>query len=107
MRDLREILGRAASVPEAHTERLLDAVPSMLARARAERSGSPLVAASHAWLPRLAGATVLLVLTAVLLSATASSGNGRALESWIVSGAPPAVTSDPVLDAILDEELER
>src|SRR5439155_1670174 len=94
---VREALRRASLHGEPDIDRLIDAVPEMLAEAQRRRRVALMPAArissvAHFWLPRLAAATVIL-LAAALVWPRGSSGDrshgtdsGTSIETWIVTG---------------------
>jgi hypothetical protein len=97
---------------EPRLDRLLDAIPTMMAevdrrRREAVTPAARVRAAGGVWLPRLAAATALLVLAALawpLRSGTGSPAEGNdaaALERWIVVGGAETALEDPVLDALV------
>ncbi len=115
-RDEREIvrraLERATTDVEPSLDRLVDAVPAILAAAERRRSaGAPLAVApvARTWLPRLAAAAIALAAAAWLWpngSSTTASGldDGAVLDGWIVTGKAEASVTDPVMDALVRNE---
>jgi hypothetical protein len=90
-------------VEEVQLERLLAAVPAMMAEVERRRreAATPearLRRAGAVWLPRLAVATAVLLLAALLWpSSQPASGSATAFEAWLVG----ASDTDPVLDALV------
>src|SRR5436190_16491392 len=95
---VRAALARACSAEEPRLDRLVAAVPAMMAeshrRRRLARTPSSLISlAAGSWLPRMAAAAALLVATAVLWPSrtarepvAATPDSQTALDSWVVAG---------------------
>jgi hypothetical protein len=110
----REALQRAVESPEPDVDRLIDAVPGMLAEARrrrrlGERRDLVTAVAPLAWkaIPRLAAATALLLAIAAALFVTDSNGETTSdigLDQLILTGSTDGEVADPLLEAIVEGE---
>jgi len=109
-RQARQTLERALLGADTSPERLVEAVPLILAEAerRRRRHGRPEVASvARSWLPRLALAAAGLVAAAWLWPADRASSEAddvAALDAWIVTGNTESAVADPVLDALVRRE---
>ncbi|MDH3283210.1 MAG: hypothetical protein OEQ13_00575 [Acidobacteriota bacterium] len=110
----REALRRATDGPAPRVDRLVGAVPEMLAEARRRMRDAPadpvadLVPLAWKALPRLASVAALLLLgcAALLLAGNGSSVDAGAqdLDRMIVTGGVAGGDQDPLLEALLFEE---
>jgi hypothetical protein len=109
---IRALMQQAATHDDASVDRLVEAIPSLFAEARRRRAVAATPAAQLStlggvWVPRLAAATALLALTA-LIWPSQQAGNGlteideiAALNGWIVNGSSSSSVSDPILNALV------
>jgi hypothetical protein len=107
------VLARAAAPNEPRLDRLVAAVPAMMAesyrRRRLARTPAARISlAAGAWLPRMAAAAALLVAIALLWPSRAgretvatTADSQTALDSWVVTGSSPVGVQDPVMDALV------
>ncbi len=97
---------------EPGIDRLIGAVPAILAEADRRRRPAPtagerISAAARLCFPWLAAATAVLVFAALLWSFPSSdegaSGTDEAslLDRWVMTGTAPSSVPDPVLDALV------
>ena len=110
----RDALRRAAGRPEPRVDRLIDAVPRMMAEARRRRAADErrdlvvsLVPLAGKLIPRLAAATALLLALAVALFLADTNGETTAdtgLDRLILTGSANGGMADPLLDAIVERE---
>jgi hypothetical protein len=112
---VRDVLERAARLPEADTAPLIARVPEILERAsrhsprpRREDTFAALVGIGRTLVPRLAAVAALLVLLAVGLEWGASNDDETtpaSLEGWILTGSGDdlAIEDEVVVDAMLGD----
>ena len=110
----RDALRRAAERPEPNVERLVEAVPGLIAEARRRRHVEErrdlvvsLVPLAGKLIPRLALATAVVLALALALFLTEGDGEtdpDMALDRLILTGSANGGMDDPLLDAIVQEE---
>ncbi len=105
-----EIFHRAEGGAAPDLERLMSAVPAIVAEAGRLRAvgaspSSRIVAAGLALFPRLAVATLALALAALVWPGASRSDirsdESRVLDAWLVTGTVSGSVADLALDAIL------
>jgi len=109
-RQAREALERALLGADMSAERLVEAVPLILAEAerrQRRRERTEVASVARTWLPRLALAAAGLAAAAWLWPADPASSEvdeGAVLDAWIVTGNTESAVADPVMDALVRRE---
>ncbi len=110
---VRRALLRASPLGDVEVERLVTALPSMLRESARRRrlAADPAIwisAAAFQWLPRLAAATALLVVAAILWPGrgitvdAVANDQTTSFGSWVSDGVSTEGGTDPVLAALVE-----